>query len=157
MEIRPAFNEDRQKKANDELDALVRRLYTVWLLGIAWRVLELSFSKASFAGIEITLAHPDLIPGFIFLFYVHIISLALVIASGTSVTTVPLLRTCVYMAAGRGRTLRKSTRDIRVIKLIAKAICRFFGIARLVYLFLLGIQILAFEHSPLLKAIRFAI
>ena len=160
MAIRPSSDKDAAKIANERLDRFLGRAYLLWLFGIAVGLVKLKADKVTFSGIEYTIENPEVIQGLIFvgsLFcFVAILGVLIIFSlQWSNIGGRSIARRMIYLAARPRLTLRnKTTRQIWVIKRVARILYKLAaGIFAFIAL-LPVLHILLFEHTPLWLALK---
>ncbi|WP_131867045.1 hypothetical protein [Bradyrhizobium sp. Y-H1] len=144
--------------ANERLDRLLGRLYTLWVVAIIFGALNLRLEKVQAGGFEFTLKDPDVVQGVLFLVcllhYVAIVALMIMFASQYRFPNRHISRRAIFAALGTRTTLlNRSRAQIIAVKKIAKAVYAAAALFMFVVLFLPLVHILVFQREQLLKGL----
>ncbi|MBB4379383.1 hypothetical protein [Bradyrhizobium sp. SBR1B] len=109
MAVKPRLDADARKAASEFFDKQVRRIYLVWVLGIAAGAIEVQLDKVSYAGISFSINSVAKLQGLIYcvvvLMYFATIGMAAVMMLQFITLERDMLRRCVYRALGKKKTL----------------------------------------------------
>lgn len=158
MGVRPPSSERMAEYANERLDRLVGRLYTLWVVAIIFGALNLRLEKVQAGGFEFTLKDPDVVQGVLFLtcllYYVAIVAVIIMFACQYRFPSRHVSRRAVFAALGKRTTLlNRSTAQIIAAKKVARTIYAAAALFILLVLFLPLIHIIVFQREQLLKGL----
>lgn len=158
MGVRPPNNERMAEHANDRLDRMLGRLYTIWVVAIIFGALNLRLEKVQAGGLEFTLKDPDVVQGVLFvaclLYYVAILSVVIVFTSQYRFPGRHISRRAIFAALGKRTTLlNRSTAQLIAVKKVARTIYAAAALFFLVILLLPLAHILLFQREQLMKAL----
>jgi len=114
MAVKPRLDDDARKTASEFLDKQLRRIYLVWVIGIAAGAIELQLDKVSYAGISFTINSVEKLQGLIYcvvlLMYFATIGMVAVMMFQFISVERDQLRQSIYRALGKKKTLLGLTR-----------------------------------------------
>jgi hypothetical protein len=163
MAVRRPASAEEAERVRDYIDHNLGRIYLLWLLGILVGALRLQPSGLSMGGFSFTVQNASIVEGVIFLgciaYYVALFSPGVRVTSTLPPYSNTHIRTAIYsilIGTGlRDRSLTKrSSTEIRMIKLAARGARCYRRFARFVYYFLPLGHILIFRHDALWGAIK---
>lgn len=156
MAVKPRLDLEARKTASDFFDKQIRRIYLVWVLGIAAGAIEVQLDKVSFAGISFSVNSAEKLQGLIYciclLMYLAGICMAMLMMLQFISVEKDQLRQAVYRSLEGKKTLLGLTRREHEV-LRGKAIT-FLVFTRSVLLiaFLIPLAHIVFLQQPTLVA-----